>query len=334
MSSVPYETTDGGELPRGAAGAAPRGASRWGDPLFRGLATACGLLVALCMFGLAAVLVTDSWESISTIGVRFFTTTSWAPSLDAYGALTSLAGTAVTTIVAMAIALPLAMVIAMLLTELVHPAVSRIVGTAIEMLAAIPSIIFGMFGMYVIVPLMQAHVVPWLTATPIGRLPFFGEGSQGGGFSLFTAGIVLAVMVLPFITAVSRDVLSMVPQVVKEAGYGMGSTTWEVMHKISFKHSASGIVGAGFIGLGRALGETMAVAFLVGGVYDRLPTSIFDPGTTIAATIANTFNEAGTSLHVSALIELGLALFVITMAFQLLAHAWLRRVRRVTGGRA
>jgi len=238
--------------------------------------------------------------------------------------------------VAMAVAVPLALVIALLLVELVHPWVARVVGTTIEMLAAIPSIIYGMVGLFVIVPFMQDRVVPWVLATPLGSLPGLRPGPtfQGGGVSVLTAGLVLAFMVLPFITAVSRDVLAMVPKVTKEAGYGMGSTTWEVLRRISLPYANSGIVGAVFIGLGRALGETMAVAFIIGSVYDRLPGSLFDPGTTIASLLANTFNEATDPLHIAALIELGLVLFVITMVFQVLAQLWLRRVRRRTGGRA
>jgi phosphate transport system permease protein len=218
----------------------------------------------------------------------------------------------------------------------VHPKVSRVLGTAIEMLAAIPSIIFGMVGLYVVVPYMQETLVPWLVDSPLGGLPGLKPGAtfQGGGLSILTAGIVLAFMVLPYITAVSRDVLRMVPQVTKEAGYGMGSTTWEVLRKISLRYANSGIVGAVFIGLGRALGETMAVAFIIGSVYSSLPGSLLDPGTTIASLIANTFNEATETLHRAALIELGLVLFVITMIFQVIAQLWLRRVQRTTGGRA
>jgi phosphate transport system permease protein len=288
------------------------------------------------MFGLAGVLVYNSWPAISGLGTEVLTTVSWAPSADEYGALAALAGTALSTIVAMVIAVPLALVIALLLVDLVHPAVARVVGTAIEMLAAIPSIIYGMVGLFVIVPYIQDHLVPWLMTTPLANIAGIKPGPQnaGGGLSIFTAGVVLAFMVLPFITAVSRDVLKMVPQVTKEAGYGMGSTTWEVMHKISMRYANSGIVGAVFIGLGRALGETMAVAYLIGSQYNYLPRSIFDPGTSIASLIAQQFSEATDKIQVSALIELGLILFLITVVFQILAQVWLRRVQRATGGRA
>ena len=261
---------------------------------------------------------------------------SWSPSTGQYGALAALAGTALSTLVAMVIAVPLALVIALLLVELVHPAVARVVGMGIEMLAAIPSIIYGMVGLFVIVPFIQERFIPWLLGTPLGSIPGLRPGAQfqGGGLSIFTAGVVLAFMVLPFITAVSRDVLMMVPRVTKEAGYGMGSTTWEVMRNISLRYANSGIVGAVFIGLGRALGETMAVAYLIGSLYTDLPHSIFDPGTSIASLIAQQFSEATDEIQVSALIELGLILFLITVLFQILAQLWLRRVRRATGGRA
>ena len=337
MSTVEAQLPAAPGGPRGAAEAAPRGRRlRLGDPIFRVLATVCGIAVAVSMFGLAVVLVYDSWPAISALGIDMLTTVAWSPTTAEYGALAALAGTALSTIVAMVIAVPLALVIALLLVELVHPAVARVVGTGIEMLAAIPSIIFGMVGLFVIVPFSQDRLTPWVLASPLGKLPGIEPGPQfqGGGLSIFTAGVVLAFMVLPFITAVSRDVLMMVPRVTKEAGYGMGSTTWEVMRKISLRYANSGIVGAVFIGLGRALGETMAVAYLIGSLYTDLPRSIFDPGTSIASLIAQQFSEATDKVQVSALIELGLILFVITVLFQILAQAWLRRVQRITGGRA
>jgi len=322
--------------PRGAAQAAPRRHRRFGDPAFHVITLACGLMVAVAMVTLAGVLIYNSWTAIQELGLGFLTTIAWSPSSGSYGALAALAGTALTTLVAMVIAVPLALVIALLLTELVPPGLARVLGTAVEMLAAIPSIIFGMWGLFVLVPFMQERFVPWITESWLGELPLLSPGAtfQGGGFSILTAGLVLAVMVLPFITAFSRDVLLMVPRVTKEAGYGMGSTTWEVLRKISLRYALSGIVGATFIGLGRALGETMAVAYLVGGNFIAAPHSLFDPGTTVASLIALQFSEATTKLDTSALIYMGLVLFIITMVFQVLAHFWLRRARRMAGGRA
>ena len=243
MSSIDIDLQTGPGAPRGAAPAAPRGArtSRIGDPLFRGLALGGGLVVAGAMFGLAGVLIYDSWPAITKLGVTPLTTVAWSPNTDQYGALAAIVGTFLSTAVAMVIAVPLALLVALLLVELVHPAVARVLGTAVEMLAAIPSIIFGMVGVFVIVPFLQVTVVPWLLKTPLGHVPGIKPGPdfQGGGVSVLTAGVVLAFMILPFITAVSRDVLSMVPRVTKEAGYGMGSTTWEVMHRISLRYANS-----------------------------------------------------------------------------------------------
>ena len=304
---------------------------RYADPAFRAFTTACGMVVALLMAAMFAVLIIDSWPSIKKFGVGFLWSKAWDTTAGHYGAVTALYGTFYTTVIAMVLAVPLALVIALLLVELAPPWLSRIVGTAIELLAAVPSIVFGLWGFLVLVPIMSNHVEPWIQSTFLGKLWLFQGPPMGLGF--FTAGLVLALMVLPFITAVARDVLRMVPQVVKEAGYGMGSTTWEVTRKVSLRYGLSGIVGAFFLGLGRALGETMAVAFLIGQTYD-MQKSLFGTGNTITSTLANTFAEATDSLQRSALIELGLVLFVITGVFQLLAHLWLRRARRRMGGRA
>jgi phosphate transport system permease protein len=229
------------------------------------------------------------------------------------------------------IAVPLALAIALLLVELVHPRVRKIVGTAVELLAAIPSIVYGMWGLFVLVPLMQKYVQPAIQHTPLGKLPLFTGPPLGLG--ILTAGLILSLMILPFITAVSRDVLSMVPQVVKEAGYGMGSTTWEVTRKVSLRYGLSGIVGAFFLGLGRAVGETMAVTYVIGGA-SQFSTSWLKPGQTIASKIALNFPEAAPGVQRGALVEIGLILFAMTIVFQLIAQTWLRRVRKRVGGRA
>ena len=321
--------------PPGGAGAETHARRRhfaFGDPLFRWFTIACAAAVALAMFLLIGVLVKNSWLAIHTLGIKPLTHVDYAPESNQYGALSSLYGTFVTTVIAMVVAVPLALAIALLLVELVHPLVSRVIGTAIEMLAAVPSIIFGMWGLWVIVPLMGNHVEPWIQTTWLGRLPIFGGTPIGP--DILTSGIVLSLMILPFITAVARDVLKMVPTVTKEAGYGMGSTTWEVMRRISMRYALSGIAGAVFLGLGRALGETMAVALIIGGLTTGIPHSLFSQGTTVSATIALNFQEASTKLETSSLIELALILFAITMVFQAAAQVWLARARRMSGSRA
>ena len=304
----------------------------FGDPLFRWFTIACAATVALAMFLLIGVLVKNSWLAIHVLGIKPLTHVAYNPDTNQYGALSSLFGTFLTTILAMLIVVPLALAIALLLVELVHPLVSRVVGTTIEMLAAVPSIIFGMWGIFIVVPLMQRHIEPWIQATPLGRLGIFGGSPVG--VDVFTASIVLSLMILPFITAVSRDVLQMVPKVVKEAGYGMGSTTYEVMRKISMRYALAGIAGAVFLGLGRALGETMAVSMVIGANFFTIPHSLFQSGTTVSATLALNFPESQSKLETSSLIELALILFVITMVFQVVAQLWLARARRMTGSRA
>lgn len=331
MSTAHVETGP----PAGGAGAQARPRRHhfaFGDPLFRWFTIVCAATVAAAMFVLIGVLVKNSWLAIHVLGIKPLTHVAYNPSTNQYGALSSLFGTFVTTILAMLIAVPLALAISLLLVELVHPVVSRILGTSIEMLAAVPSIIFGMWGIFVVAPLMANHVEPWVQSTPLGRLGIFSGAPVGLG--ILTAGVVLSLMILPFITAVSRDVLQMVPTVVKEAGYGMGSTTYEVMRKISMRYALSGIAGAVFLGLGRALGETMAVAYVIGGNFTALPHSLFANGTTVSATLALNFGESSSKLETSSLIELALILFVITMVFQVIAQLWLARARRMTGSRA
>jgi phosphate transport system permease protein len=331
MSTVEAEipTQSGGT---GAEGHVRRHHFSFGDPLFRWFTIICAATVALAMFLLIGVLVKNSWFAIHVLKLRPLTTVAYNPGSNQYGALSSLFGTFATTLIAMVIAVPLALAIALLLVELVHPLVSRVVGTAIEMLAAVPSIIFGMWGIFVVGPLMGNHIEPWIQSTPLGRLPLF-SGSPIG-VDVLTAGVVLSLMILPFITAVSRDVLKMVPTVVKEAGYGMGSTTYEVMRLVSMRYALSGIAGAVFLGLGRALGETMAVAMVIGGNTITIPHSLFDNGTSVSATLALRFGEASSKLETSSLIELALILFAITMVFQVVAQLWLARARRMTGSRA
>jgi len=324
MSAIPSEAPS---RPRGVATATPRGARRFADPLFHLTVRLAAASVAVLVVAIFIVLVLDARLSIRTFGLKFLWSDVWLPTNHQFGALSSIYGTLVSTAIAMAIATPLALVIALLLVEFLHPAVSRVVGTAIELLAAVPSIIYGMWGLFVLAPFMGRHVEPWLSAH-LGFIPVFSGPPMGIG--MLTAGLILALMILPFITAVARDVLRMVPQVTKEAGYGMGSTTWEVTRKVSLRYGLQGIIGALFLGLGRALGETMAVAFVAGQLM-QVKVGWFWNMNTIASTLANSFTEASDKLFLSVLIELGLILFAITVTIQLIAQVWLRRVGRSLG---
>jgi len=299
----------------------------WGDPLFRGLAAAAAGLFLVLTAAVFLELVRGSQLSLAKFGPSFLWSSAWNPVTGDFGALSSIAGTLISTAIAMALAVPLSLVIALFLVELAPPAVSKPVGAAIELLAAVPSIIYGMWGLFVFAPFMADHVQPLLSAR-LGFLPLFQGPPMGIG--LLTAGIILALMILPFITSVMRDVLRMVPPVVKEAGYGMGSTVWEVARQVTVRYGARGMAGACLLGLGRAVGETMAVTFVIGNNH-RLGTSLFDAGNSIASALANEFAEAADPLYLSALVELGLVLFLITFAIQGLTHVWIRRLERSAG---
>lgn len=299
----------------------------WGDPLFRGLAAAAAGLFLLLTAAVFLELVRGSELSLAKFGFSFLWREAWNPVTGDFGALSSIAGTLISTLIAMALAVPLSLVIALFLVELAPPAVAKPVGAAIELLAAVPSIIYGMWGLFVFAPFMADHVQPFLSAR-LGFLPLFQGPPMGIG--MLTAGIILALMILPFITSVMRDVLKMVPPVVKEAGYGMGSTVWEVARQVTVRYGARGMAGACLLGLGRAVGETMAVTFVIGNNH-RLGASLFDAGNTIASALANEFAEAADPLYLSALVELGLVLFLITFAIQGLTHVWIRRLERSAG---
>jgi len=298
------------------------------DALFKALTIACAFLILLSMAGIFIELLRNSQLALEKFGLGFLFSKSWNPVTQEFGALSSIFGTLVSTLIAMIIATPLSVVIALFLVELAPPMVNKIVGNAIELLAAIPSIIYGMWGLFVFAPFMADHVQPLLADT-LGFLPLFQGPPMGIG--MLTAGIILALMILPFISAVMRDVFQMVPAVVKEAGYGVGGTTWEVSRKITVRYGLAGLLGATFLGLGRAIGETMAVTFVIGNNHE-ISASLFSAGNSIASTLANEFTEASEPMYLSALVELGLVLFLITFVIQVIAHLWLRRVRKSSGG--
>ena len=272
-------------------------------------------------------LVQNSSLSLEKFGASFIWSREWNPVMGDFGALSSIYGTLVSTIIAMVIAMPMSIVIALFLVELAPPFISKPIGAAIELLAAIPSIIYGMWGLFVFAPFMADHVQP-LLGKYLGWLPLFKGPPMGIG--MLTAGIILALMILPFISAVTRDVFQMVPAVVKESAYGMGATTWEVTWKVTIRYGLSGVLGAGFLGLGRALGETMAVTFVIGNNHE-ISSSLFSAGNSIASTLANEFAEASEPIYLSALMELGLVLFLVTFAVQIMAQLWMWRVRKAAG---
>jgi phosphate transport system permease protein len=278
---------------------------------------------------LAAILVSLLFHSqltLSKFGFNFLFVDEWDPVKEEFGALVPIYGTLVSSAIAMIIGIPVSFGIALFLTELSPNWLKRPLGTAIEMLAAIPSIIYGMWGLFVFAPLFAEYIQPVLIKT-FGALPIFGPLFKGPpmGIGMLTAGIILAVMVIPFITAVMRDVFELVPAMFKESAYGLGATTWEVVWHVVLPYTKIGVVGGIMLGLGRALGETMAVTFVIGNAH-RLSMSLLAPGNSIASSLANEFTEAVGELHSSALIELGLILFLITTIVLALSKLMLMRL--------
>ncbi len=297
------------------------------DPLFRMTTRLFAAVILLIMVGLLLELTHNALPSIRRFGWGFLISEAWNPVRQQFGALAPIVGTLVSTAIAMVLAVPLSIGIALFLVEMAPPFLRSLFGAGIELLAAIPSIIYGMWGLFVFAPLMADHVQPFLGRT-LGFLPFFKGPPMGLG--VLTAGMILALMILPFLTSVIRDLFAMVPEVLKESAYGLGSTMWEVTRKVVIPYGSRGIIGALFLGLGRALGETMAVTFVIGNSH-RLSASLFAGGSTIASTLANEFTEASEPLYLSALIELGLILFLITFFALALAQIWLRTLAKREG---
>ncbi len=293
----------------------------WGDALFRGMTAFFAAALAAIFVALLVVLWVQSRPSIDKFGLSFLTSMDWNPVTGRFGAVIPIVGTLLSTLLALLFAIPLSLGIALFLAELSPHWLRAPLGTAIELLAAIPSIVYGMWGLFVLVPLMADHVQPWLQAH-LGFIPLFAGPAMGIG--MLTASLVLSLMIVPFISAVTRDVFLMVPQPLKEAAYGVGCTTWEVVRDVMIPYGKKGIAGAVFLGMGRALGETMAVTFVIGNAF-HLSWSLFAPGNSIASTLANQFTEADGALYLSSLIELGLVLFLITFIVLGLAQTWVRR---------
>ena len=304
---------------------------RLGDSAFHWLTYSAALLVLLTLGSVTVSLVIGALPAIKAFGLGFLVTESWNPVTEKFGGLAPIYGTIVTSFIAMLLAVPIGLGIAVFLTENCPMRLRRPIGTAIELLAGIPSIIFGIWGLFVLAPVLQATVQPALIAT-FGSVPILSSLFAGPpyGIGMLTAALILAIMVLPFITAVSRDVFATVPPVLKEAAYGMGCTTWEVVRKVVIPHTRVGLIGGIMLGLGRALGETMAVTFVIGNAH-KVSASLIAPGTTISATIANEFTEAVGDLYTSSLIYLGLILFVITLIVLTVARLLLARIEQRAG---
>ena len=300
------------------------------DLLFRLATRFFAFLVLLLLAGIIVSLLAGSLSALRAFGPGFLTSSQWNPVTEQFGALVPIVGTLTTSFIALFIGIPVSFGIALFLTELSPVWLRRPLGTAIELLAAIPSIIYGMWGLFVFAPVF-AQLQPWLTAT-LGAIPLAGMLFQGPpmGIGVLTAGIILAIMVIPFIAAVMRDVFEIVPPVLKESAYALGSTTWEVVWNVVLPYTKIGVVGGVMLGLGRALGETMAVTFVIGNAH-KLHASLMMPGNSIASALANEFTEAVGDLYSSALIELGLILFLITFVVLALSKMLLLRLSRMEG---
>jgi phosphate transport system permease protein len=329
MADVAVPTT---RLPGALAAALRRfGAS---DRRFRWLTLAAAWLVLLIFAGIIASLWQGAALAFRTFGLNFFTASVWNPVTEKFGAFPAIYGTVVTSFLAMLIAVPVGIGVAIFLTELCPRPLRRPVGIAIELLAGIPSIIYGIWGLFVFAPFFQQTVEPWIIdrfANVPGLSTLFAGPPYGIG--VFTASLILSIMILPFISAVTRDVFETVPAMLKEAAYGLGCTTWEVMWHVVLPFARTGVVGGAMLALGRALGETMAVTFVIGNAH-HIVTSLFAPGTTISATIANEFTEALGDLYVSSLLAIGMILFLITFIVLAAAQLMLRSLESRSGGRS
>ena len=302
------------------------------DSRFRLLTGAAAALVVVIFVGLIATLVVGAWPAIKAFGFGFLTTSSWNPVTERFGAFPAIYGTLVSSALAMLVAFPIGIGIAIFLTELCPRSLKRPIGIAIELLAGIPSIVYGIWGLFIFAPFFQQTMQPWLIDT-FANVPVLSTLFAGPpfGVGVFTASLILSIMILPFISAVTRDVFETVPSTLKEAAYAIGCTTWEVMWNVVLPYSRAGVVGGAMLALGRALGETMAVTFVIGNSH-RIDSSLFAPGTTISATIANEFTEALGVLYVPSLIELGLVLFGITFIVLATAQIMLYRLNLRAGG--
>ena len=304
---------------------------RRNDKIFRLLTHTSAIVVLCALGGIFVALAGHAWPALRMFGLSFFVVDDWNPVQETFGAIAPIVGTLVTALIAMLLAVPIGLGIAVFLTEQCPPVLRRPLGIAIELLAGIPSIIYGIWGLFVLAPFLQAYVQPAIIAVT-GNIPILSTLFAGPpfGIGVLTAGVILSIMILPFVTAVCRDVFETVPPVLKESAYGLGCTRIEVIWNVVVPYTRVGVIGGVMLALGRALGETMAVTFVIGNAQ-RLSASIMQPGTTISATIANEFAEATGGLYQSALIALGLLLFVLTFIVLSFARLLLARLERKAG---
>ena len=295
------------------------------DPFFEALCCACATMLLAALCGVLVSLTIGGWPAFHKFGLQFFTISSWNPVTEVYGAAGPIVGTLITSFLALLFSLPIAFGVAVFLVEFCPSLLRRPIGTAVELLAGIPSIVYGMWGLFVLAPWFALHVqVPLLLMAQPGSLLEKLTSGIPNGANILTASLILAIMILPFMAAVLRDLLMTIPAQVRESAYGLGGNTVEVILSVSLPYVKRSAIGAVMLGLGRALGETMAVTFIIGNSH-AFPKNLFDSGSTIASTIANEFNEATTEMHTSSLIALGLVLFMITFTVLAIARAMLGR---------
>lgn len=304
---------------------------RFQDALFHQITRFFAFSVLAILAAILGSLLYGAWPAIREFGFGFPFNAEWNPVTDKFGGLISVYGTLSTSFIALLVAIPVSFGIAVFLTELCPPVLRGPLGVAVELLAAVPSIIYGMWGLFVFAPLFADYIQPALSMT-IGNVPFVGELFQGpkNGIGILSAGLILAVMVIPFIASVMRDVFEVVPGILKESAYGLGATTWEVVWNVVLPYTRVGVIGGVMLGLGRALGETMAVTFVIGNAH-RISPSLYEAGNSIASTLANEFAEAASDLHVASLIALGLILFFVTFVVLALSKILLMRLGRLEG---
>lgn len=298
----------------------------FGDMVFQQLTRLCAVFILLLIVTMGWQLTQSAWPAVQKFGFGFLTETAWDPVMGEFGAAASLWGTLISSFLALLIAVPVSLGVAIFLTQVAPAFLRRPISLAVELLAAIPSIIYGFWGLFILSPWLATNIQPWFTEH-LGHWPLVGVLFQGPpmGIGLFSAGLVLSIMVIPFMASILTDLFETVPTQLKEASYGLGSTRWEMITKVVLPFAKVGIVGSFMLGLGRALGETMAVTFVIGNAH-RISPSLFEPSTTIASTLANEFAEASGDLYISSLLYLGMMLFLLTFVVLVLARLLLWRL--------